>query len=53
MKGYRTYKTTMGRKIRVRMSEEEIAEREIYHMVITVIPFLASVLITALLFGRG
>ena len=34
---YRTFKTTTGRKIRVRMSEAEIRERRI---------FLASVIIT-------
>ena len=42
-----------GYKIRMRMSEEEIAERELFHMVITVIPFVFSVLFAAILFSRG
>lgn len=37
---YRTFRTTMGRKIRVRMSEAEIIEREIFTMVIVISPFL-------------
>lgn len=53
MKGYRTFKTTMGHKIRMRMSEEEIAERQLFHMTITVVPFVFTVLITAILFSRG
>jgi len=44
VKGYRTFKTTMGHKIRVKMSDEEIAERELFHIVITVLPFLTAVL---------
>ena len=44
MKGYRTFKTTMGHKIRVKMSEEEIAERELFYMFITARPFLTAVL---------
>ena len=44
MKGYRIEKTTMGHKIRVKMSEEEIAERELFHMVLVLFPFLASAL---------
>ena len=44
MKQYKTLKTTMGRKYRVRMSDEEIAERELFHMAITVLPFLTTIL---------
>ena len=39
MTRYRTYKTTMGRRIRVRMTEEEIAARWIYGVVIAATPF--------------
>ena len=53
MKGYKTYKTTLGHKVRVKMSDEEIAEVQLFHMVITVIPFVFSVLIGAILFSRG
>ena len=44
MKGYRTFKTTMGHKIRVRMSDEEIAERELFHMVLVALPLVTSAL---------
>lgn len=44
MKGYRTERTTMGRKIRVRMSEDEIAERELFHLAIVTLPFITAAL---------
>ena len=44
MKGYRMFKTTMGHKIRVRMSDEEIAERELFHMVLVALPLVTSAL---------
>lgn len=44
MKGYMTFKTTMGHKIRVKMSDEEIAERELFHMVLVALPLVASAL---------
>lgn len=44
MKGYRTYKTTMGHKVRVRMSDEEVAARSLYRIAVVVIPFLTSAL---------
>lgn len=44
MKGYRTFRTTMGHKIRVKMSDEEIAERELFYIVITLLPFLTTLL---------
>lgn len=39
---YRTYKTTMGRKIRVRMSDEEIAARWLYRFALVAVPFITS-----------
>ena len=39
---YRTYKTTMGRKIRVRMSNEEIAARWLYRFALVTVPFISS-----------
>lgn len=49
MSQYKTLKTTMGRKYKVRMSEDEISERSLFRMAIIVLPFLTSVLFTALL----
>lgn len=53
MNKYRTFKTTMGHKIRVRMSDDEIAERELFYMIITVLPFLTVILFACVYFGRG
>ena len=36
---YRTFKTTMGHKIRVRMTPQEIRERRILRTMIIVTPF--------------
>lgn len=44
MAKYRTYRTTMGRKVRVRMSPEEVAARSLYRIALVVIPFISSVL---------
>ena len=44
MNKYRTFRTTMGHKIRVRMSDEEIAERELFHMVLVALPLVTSAL---------
>jgi hypothetical protein len=52
MSNYKTLKTTEGRKFRVRMSEDEQAERELYWMVVTCLPFLASVLMGIVFFAR-
>ena len=43
MKNYRTFKTTMGRKFRVRMTAEEMAEKELYNLVIVVLPFVGTI----------
>ena len=47
---YKVLKTTMGRKYKVPMSEEEIAEREIFHMAVILLPFIFSALIGTLYF---
>lgn len=44
MKGYKTFRTTMGHKIRVKMSEEEIYERDLFHAALILLPFLAGIL---------
>ena len=52
MTKYRTFRTTMGHKIRVRMTDEEIAERELFHMTITALPVLMLILFALAYFGR-
>lgn len=44
MSQYKTIKTTTGHKIRVRMSEQEVIERTMYRMAITILPFIGSAL---------
>ena len=48
MSQYKVLKTTMGRRYKVRMSEDEIAERDMFRLVLIGLPFLASVLLTIL-----
>ena len=52
MTKYRTFKTTMGHKVRVRMSEEEIAERELFHMILFLLPSLTFILFAAAWLGK-
>ena len=40
MTGYRTFKTTMGHKVRMKMSRQEIVERRILTALIVLSPFL-------------
>ena len=35
---YRTFKTSLGHKIRVKMTEEEIIERDLFRLLLIVIP---------------
>ena len=44
MKSYKVLKTTTGRKYKVQMSDDEIAERELFYMAITVLPFVTAIL---------
>lgn len=48
MSQYKVLKTTMGRRYKVRMTEDEIMERDLFHLVIVGLPLLASVLMTIL-----
>lgn len=50
---YKTLRTTMGRKYRVRMSEDEVAERDMFRLAIVVLPFVTSVLFAVIFFTRG
>ena len=45
MKSYKVLKTTMGRKYKVQMTDDEIAERELFYMAVTVLPFVTAVLL--------
>lgn len=53
MSQYRVMKTTMGRKYRMRMADNEVSERELFRIVVVLLPLLASVLLTAAWFARG
>ena len=44
MKKYRTFRAADGRRVRVEMTEDEIDERTLFRMSITVLPFLTVVL---------
>ena len=44
MKGYKTLKTTMGRRYRVRITSEEAAARWLYNVALVVVPFVSSAL---------
>ena len=40
MEKYKTFKTSMGHKVRMRMSEQEIKERRILNALICTTPFV-------------
>lgn len=44
MSQYKVLKTTMGRKYKVRMTEDEVAERDLYRLSIVLLPLISSVL---------
>ena len=50
MKRYRRVKTTMGRKYIMRMPDEEVAERILFRVVLTVVPFLTAAAFTFIFF---
>ena len=52
MTKYRTFRTTMGHTMRVRMTDEEIAERELFHMTVIGLPILTGILYALAYFGR-
>ena len=35
---YRTFKTSLGHKIRVKMTEQEVIERDLFRLLLLVIP---------------
>lgn len=44
MSEYRTFRTTMGRKYKMRMTQDEKAEQELLRIVMVVTTFLGSAL---------
>ena len=42
---YKTLKTSMGRKYRVRMTDDEIMERDLYRLAVVALPFFGTVLL--------
>jgi len=42
---YKTLRTTMGRKYRVRMTEDEIVERDLFRLALFALPFFGTVLL--------
>ena len=53
MNKYRTFRTTMGRKYRVRMTKEEVEEQELYNIVIVTLPFISAILLFVVWYTRG
>ena len=53
MTHYRTYKTTLGHKVCVRMSDEEVAAQWLYRFALVAVPFISSVLLTVVWMAVG
>lgn len=53
MSQYKVMKTTMGRKYRMRMADNEVSERELFRLAVVVVPFLGTVLLLAAWLVRG
>lgn len=43
---YRTLKTTMGRKYRIRMTKEEVRERTLYYTAVVTAPIITLIVFT-------
>jgi hypothetical protein len=52
MKHYKTIKTAMGRTYRVEMTREEVLERRRYWAIVTIAPFLGSIILMAIWLAR-
>lgn len=44
MRHYMRCKTTMGHRYKMRRCEDEVAERQVFHLVLVVVPFLTVIL---------
>lgn len=42
MSQYKVLKTTMGRKYRIRMTDEEQAEKELFNIILVAAPFVTA-----------
>ena len=49
---YKTLKTSMGRKYRVRMTEDEIMERDLFRLAVVAMPFFGTILLMAVWLWR-
>ena len=49
---YKTMKTTMGHKYRMRMAEDEVAERDLFRLAIVALPFFGTILLMAVWLWR-
>ena len=49
---YKTLKTSMGRKYRVRMTEDEIMERDLFLLAVVAMPFFGTILLMAVWLWR-
>ena len=52
MSQYKVLKTTMGRRYKVRMSEDEIAERDLFRLAVVALPFFGTILLMAVWLWR-
>ena len=53
MSQYKVLKTTMGRKYKVRMTDDEVMERDLYRMAVVALPFFGTILLMAVWLWRG
>ncbi len=53
MSQYKVLKTTMGRKYKVRMCEDEVAERDLFRLAVVALPFFGTILLMAVWLWRG
>ena len=49
---YKVLKTSMGRKYRVPMTDDEVAERDMFRLVVVALPFFGTILLMAAWLGR-
>ena len=53
MSQYKVLKTTMGRKYKVRMTDDEVMERDLYRLAVVALPFFGTILLMAVWLWRG
>lgn len=53
MTRYKTITTTMGHKVRMRMTDDEVAARAIYRISIVLVPFASVALMTFMWIRMG